>query len=142
MKSFGHSEALGGRDVDQIGRTGTGGSALEPSYKSKLKRAKQHLDRLRAAFLADQNAGRFRPAIDQDADPTRKTIKLTFRVPEDRFIVYSLMAGDCIQNLRATLDHLAHTLTGNRRSSQFPIFSTVTEYAEKGLPLIPLASLG
>ncbi len=108
----------------------------EPSYRSKLKWAKHHLDDLSAAFLADHNAGRFGPDVKPDPNAASQSIQATFRVPDDLLVKYSLMAGDCIQNLRAALDHLAHALSGEQRQSQFPIYATVTDYAEKGLPRI------
>lgn len=108
---------------------------MEPSYRAKLKWAKHHLDDLKAAFLADHHAGRFRPDVQPDPHAPSQSIQATFRVPDDLLIQYSLMAGDCIQNLRASLDYLAHDLSAGNRSSQFPIFPTVTEYTEKGVPM-------
>src|SRR5947207_1685698 len=97
---------------------------MQASYRHKLSRARFHIAGLRDAFLADHKAGRFRPDVTKHDAASGTRFQATFRVPEEQMVSYSLMAGDGIQNLRATLDHLAYALAGSRRReglTQFPI---------------------
>jgi hypothetical protein len=111
-------------------------TAGERNYSSKLKRAQHHVNNLRETFLADHNAGRFRPDVQPNANAPSRGLEIRFRVPDELLIVYSLIAGDAVQTLRATLDHLAYALAGKKAGghTQFPIFSDVAEFAQQGVP--------
>jgi hypothetical protein len=50
--------------------------------------------------------------------------------------VWSLMAGEAIQSLRAALDHVVYAISKRKRGTQFPIFTDSCEFQVKGKPLI------
>ena len=42
-----------------------------------------------------------------------------------------LLAGEAIQNLRASLDHMVYAASGERDSTKFPIFTDADRFQEK-----------
>jgi hypothetical protein len=44
---------------------------------------------------------------------------------------WPLLAGEAIQNLRSSLDHMVYAASGERGGTQFPIFTDPAEYQQK-----------
>jgi hypothetical protein len=49
---------------------------------------------------------------------------------------WPLLAGEAIQNLRASLDHMVYAKSGERSRTQFPIFTDHREFHARGLPML------
>jgi hypothetical protein len=106
--------------------------------RPKLSWAQGHLNDLNVAIGEDTKAGRFTAIAQRNTRSAEGGYEVGFPVPPDLRLKYGLMAGDVLQNLRAALDHLAYRLAGNSagRHTQVPIMSSVTDYANKGVPMI------
>jgi hypothetical protein len=107
------------------------------SARLKLGRARQHIGGFKRAWRRFVTQGDPYGA-DTDINPTRTCI--TFRLAVRRPIPprFGLIIGDCVTNLRATLDHVAFNLprapsTPPRweRTSQFPICDNPADYARR-----------
>ncbi|MBU8921223.1 MAG: hypothetical protein KOO63_05335 [Bacteroidales bacterium] len=104
-------------------------STPELTHIFKIERARKHLEDLNIALNEWVNGHLHPTRLDPDPDdPTHLFVKSGIDpIPVDPF---SLMLGDCVQNLRSSLDHLVFALTKvytcplteeTARKTQFPI---------------------
>lgn len=109
------------------------------SHRQRLSRAWQHLqsfDAERGRWLASEPY-----SFTDEFDPQTRENVVRIHVSERPPASLALITGDCIHNLRSSLDHLVYELArahkGNRLSksiagdSGFPIFSTPEGFAGK-----------
>lgn len=102
----------------------TGLSASAPSYRLKLNRAHVHLDALDTAverFIEEH----CRAVIELDADAGDHVLRAYISAQPPPYL--SVLAGDCVHDLRSALNHLAFDLAKAHRSSPLP------KGAEEGL---------
>lgn len=95
--------------------------------QAKLERAASHLealqDEIRAFFARDPYM------VRSDLDCEAGKYRLYFEIREQPPLMWSVILGDLVHNLRSALDHLAWQLvifSGNKpgRGTQFPIFTS------------------
>jgi hypothetical protein len=93
--------------------------------KSKLARAREHLEALQKEIGAFLEANPYRIVVERPTPELHVVV-----VHSDAIVPYgrwSLILGDCVHNLRACLDYLAWQMAGSDpkdTSTQFPIFET------------------
>jgi hypothetical protein len=103
----------------------------------KLDRARIHLAELKKAFDEFLDHGGVTVTFDPDQAPSPET---PFRLhAEEPPKSISLIVGDCVHNIRSSLDHLVYALALHKRDgrkprkkTQFPIATTVVNYFTKG----------
>jgi len=100
---------------------------------AKLERAKKHIVDLEPEWRSFCASGGYSISFKDDVDKRERSYYLA--VAQDIPPIISLIAGDAIQNLRSSLDHLAHHLvaigtgqTGPFTRVYFPICESATEY--------------
>ena len=91
----------------------------------KINRAADHLMSLNACMEAFLNKGPYRLLLVEGEVPRQRTIRYeTDPLPDD----VSLIIGDCIHNMRASLDHVATEVlrrhNGNTKLLYFPFDTT------------------
>jgi len=104
---------------------------------SKLARAKQHIDDLKAT-LWQFHHGKTRPCSGQAHDDLNSG-KTLYEITDVAEVPVSvpLFIGDALQNLRSSLDYLACELvlaanpTNDIRQTAFPIFETAKDYTSR-----------
>ncbi len=112
--------------------------AVRSSAQVKLHWAETHLSQLYSEMLVFENVQPYR--IMYERDPSRS--RYVFRVKDLNSppAHWALLVGDCIHNLRSSLDHLAQslavlaqgTLTPEKaRSVSFPIFRRKKRFEDK-----------
>lgn len=103
--------------------------------RAKVERAKEHFEYLAVRvdeFLAMEPYG-----YTVAADPRTGDNVVVATVKDRPPLVWGVIIGDVVHNLRSSLDHLVYQLivlngdTPDRRS-EFPIFSSVKEYEASG----------
>ncbi len=109
----------------------------ETSAQRKLARGIEHAKRLRSEALAYENAKAYSVRIETEQRPGNEIAYDVFAVerkptPDH----WPLLAGDAIQNLRASLEHAVHAASGRRTKSQYPIFIDRCEFQVKGRPML------
>lgn len=103
--------------------------AVRSSAQVKLHWAETHLSQLYSEMLVFENVQPYRIMYERDASRSR----YVFRVKDLNSppAHWALLVGDCIHNLRSSLDHLAHSLAvlaqgdltpDQTRSVSFPVF--------------------
>jgi hypothetical protein len=104
--------------------------SVEPSWQRKFRRAEHHFEQLTGlvqGFLSTDPYGAVEEIEDQPAGGVVHTWRGVIRdkpPPE-----WSPIIGDCLNNLRSSLDHMAWGLAGGRGDrTAFPIFSDQSEY--------------
>lgn len=110
------------------------GMNLEASL-AKIDRAEKHLKELESELQKLQDVAPFEVSIgEMNAD---RVVPVTVSLREFGFAPISMIAGDFIQNLRASLDYVvaaaAEVTPGVNvmRYHQFPIFSTPTKFNQE-----------
>ena len=102
---------------------------------AKLDRAKTHLDELQR-LVSDYQARAHELVEEESGDP--RTVTLRLRLHEPIPLVFSLIIGDIVHNLRSSLDNLAYELARRHaggdlppdleRMPAFPIYSSIKDY--------------
>jgi hypothetical protein len=99
---------------------------------AKLERAKKHITDFDTEWMSFVNRGGYLILPKDDAQKGQRSYYLS---AEEIPPVLSLIAGDAIQNLRSSLDHLAHHLVvlgkgrpGSFRHAYFPISESAAKY--------------
>lgn len=109
-----------------------------PSFIAKLKRAHEHLEGLKHEFETWNPGSAYR--ITDEFDPKRGHNVIFGERIGDMPGRFSLLIGDCIYDLRASLDHLAFALASTytrplspdlEGASEFPIFNDVVKFVDK-----------
>lgn len=102
---------------------------LEPSWQRKFRRSEHHFEVLATLvqrFLSSSPYGAVEVIENQNADVVH-----TWRgvIRDKPPVEWSPLIGDCLNNLRSSLDHLAWGLAGGRgRHTAFPIFRDESGY--------------
>jgi hypothetical protein len=113
---------------------------IGPEFAScflKLGRAEEHFNTIKAELIEWKERNPYIVSKQCDAQGSRHSliVEITYPPPLEH---WSLIAGDCIHNLRATLDNLVYAiavkesgtdLPPNFNILQFPITGTPKEYA-------------
>lgn len=102
------------------------------SAQRKLKRGIEHVRTLLDEVHAYEEAGAYH--FDSERE-IRSETEAVYKCFADRKATmpmhWPLLAGEAIQNLRSSLDHLVYERSGGRSSTSFPIFTNRKEYEEK-----------
>ncbi len=117
------------------------------SFEAKLDRARQHLEKLGTELKAWIKCHPYRITNKYDLKSGDNVIygQLTRPMPP----LINELAGDCLQNLRSSLDHLAFELAiankGSLTDAQqmqvaFPIFSDSNKFKRGGMKKIAFLS--
>src|SRR4051812_42882611 len=106
-------------------------SGKDVDIRLRIERAKKHIVDLNTAIVAFNATGPYEVGAKRDPD-TRKPIYYVKEVKPTP-AEFSLIAGDAIQNLRSSLDHLAWLLVKANGgtpgdSTQFPIYKDLKKY--------------
>jgi hypothetical protein len=91
------------------------------------------LVRTRHARNASGRGGRTAASSSTDYGTTSCLAREREAPPEE----WSLLAGEAIQNLRSSLDHIVYAASGERDWTQFPIFTSTDKYREKAPGMLP-----
>ena len=108
------------------------------SVHAKLARAKEHAKTIKSEVSAWCDSRPYSVVPKSNADSTRHSLIL--RVPANPpFVNWSIVAGDCVHNLRCALDHLVYAIAIHEsgqdppphgRKLMFPIHSTAKGFSE------------
>jgi hypothetical protein len=79
------------------------------SVFGKLDRAEEHFKALDSEIKRWLESGRYEPTFERGAKGTRISIALTQVGPPPDLVRWSVIAGDCFNNLRSCLDHLVYS---------------------------------
>jgi len=99
------------------------------SAQRKLKRGIEHVKTLskEAATFEDDKAYLFE--VERKARSAQEIEYRCFAVQRKPMPSHwPLLAGEAIQNLRSSLDHLVYEKSGGNRRTQFPIFTDACEF--------------
>jgi hypothetical protein len=83
--------------------------------KTLDREIKTHIDRRAYGVVGYLNPKTGRKQID-------------FEILEPNPPIWGVIVGDFCHNLRSALDHLVYELSGHRRMTQFPIFTSIDDY--------------
>jgi len=78
------------------------------SVYAKLDRAEEHFKAAQAEISAWENSGRYEPFFERGAYGTRIGLAILRIGPPPDLTRWSVIIGDCINNLRSSLDHLIY----------------------------------
>lgn len=93
--------------------------------RAKWKRAKHHLEALDADIRAFLGSHSYRLVVEHTAEET--FVARLDNPPTIPAVLWSVLLGDCVHNLRCALDYIAWKLAGchpGDNQTQFPIFET------------------
>ncbi len=104
--------------------------------RAKLRRASQHLEALKREADSFFEANLYRIAVEPEIDELHYVarVKDPPALPSSE---WALTIGDCIHNLRCSLDYIAWALAGadlDDTLTQFPIFDSERAYKARGTP--------
>ena len=104
--------------------------------KSKVRRAWQHLNEVENLLAAYKDTEPY--GVTAKIDHERKRVLYYICKADEVPLTIALAAGDVLQNLRSTLDHLAWELVlaaGNKPDSNtaFPISASATKHEKNKL---------
>ncbi len=120
---------------------------IKPSFESKLDRAEQHLQELQAEIERWIKSHPYRITDELDPKTDDNIICGQLLGPTPPLILQ--LVGDCLQNLRSCLDHLAYALALANKESltdaevsriAFPIFRYGAFFETRGLSKIRFLS--
>jgi hypothetical protein len=109
------------------------------SVYAKLDRAEEHFKTVDSEIAQWLKSGRYEPFFERGTRGTRIGIAVVRTGPPPDLVRWSIIIGDCINNLRASLDHLAHAFmkvhtayipTGEKERVTFVIIDDPTEFAK------------
>ena len=112
----------------------------EPDYTStyaKLERAEEHFELLQFEITQWHNACKHTFTIERGAYDTRVGLVIHMGGPDPKFLRWTLMVGDCINNARAALEHMVYAIgqyeavknpTGDHKWNQFVIVDVPTDF--------------
>lgn len=113
---------------------------IPDSVRLKLDRAKEHIEAFNAEVEAFTKLNPYGIITEPNADRTEYVFRIdVFREPPPKL---GVIVGDCIHNLRSSLDHLAFGLAGfptgrSRGDIAFPLFFNAPQHgfesATKGM---------
>jgi hypothetical protein len=86
---------------------------------AKLRQSEKHLQSIKDIILSGLKTGNYRAVKKGNADSTRYGVFISVK-KEFPFEDLSLMIGDCIHNLRSTLDHLVYVVAIHESGSNPP----------------------
>jgi len=99
------------------------------SHRLKLHRARQHIQTLNAQVASFGEREPF--SFSEESDPEHGLHSLRIRVELEPPLMWSILVGDALQDMRASLDHLAYSLAiahsgepPKPQEIEFPIFAT------------------
>jgi hypothetical protein len=97
---------------------------------NKIGRAQEHLDTLTTKITAFLEAEPYTVLEEYDSEQSKYLFKLKIGkfIPQ---IEWALLIGDCVHNMRSTLDYLAWRLAGSDladRRTTFPIYIKSTDF--------------
>ncbi len=81
------------------------------SVYAKLDRAEEHFKAVDAEIAKWANSSHHEPFFERGGYGTRLGIAVTHVGPPPDLIRWSIILGDCINNLRSALDHLINAFT-------------------------------
>lgn len=93
------------------------------AYARKFRRAEQHLEAIEDELLRYQNSSPYIPIRDRETDPNPRVWLYRAELAKEVSPDLPLVIGDCIHNLRASLDHLQAALVppNRHRQAKFPV---------------------
>jgi hypothetical protein len=102
------------------------------SAQRKFFRGVEQVRQLLAEVEAFENRDAYVFGTEVESRSTHQITYRSFAVereapPED----WPLLAGDAIQNLRAALDHIVYTASGDEEQTKFPIFTDPAKFQQK-----------
>jgi hypothetical protein len=109
------------------------------SVHAKLNRAEEHLNIVHDEITAWSNRGRYEPFFERGVKLTRISTAVLQLGPPPDLVRWSVIIGDCINNLRSALDHLMNAFTkvpyiytpsGKRERITFIIIDDPDEFAQ------------
>jgi hypothetical protein len=107
------------------------------SVNAKLARADYHAQVLKDAIKPWMDTNPYRVSRDVNADSTRYSLVAHLTGKEPELQEWSLIAGDCLHNLRSVLDHLVYAVAvhesganppPDERNLMFPIADTLENF--------------
>lgn len=106
------------------------------SAQRKLGRGIEHVRQLRDETVAFENREAYVLRTEMEQRSPQEVEYRCLVVERERPPGHwPLLAGDAVQNLRASLDHAVHALSRSSRS-QFPIFTNRCEFQVRGRPML------
>lgn len=103
--------------------------------RAKLERATEHLETLEREIAALPGPDMYSLVYEREGEPQSKVGIIRYRILREPPLRLGVLAGEAIQQLRSSLDHLALQLAQRRwprlDTANFPIYTSKTTYTTK-----------